>query len=46
MDNQENLKEYMESCFGDETGSPCIAEYEWHEPYVPKDWKIVLNGME
>lgn len=44
--NQENLKEYMESCFGDEIGSPRIAEYEWHEPYVTKEWEIVLNDLD
>ena len=45
QDNPENLKEYMESCFGDKEGSPRIAEYEWREPYVTKDWEIFLNGL-
>ena len=44
--NPENLKEYMESCFGDKEGSPRIAEYEWREPYVTKDWEIFLNGLD
>ena len=45
-DNPENLKEYIESCFGDKEGSPRIAEYEYHEPYVIKDWEIFLNGLD
>ena len=43
--NPENLKYYMDFCFGDEDGSPRIAEYEYHEPYVTRDWKIFLNGL-
>ena len=45
-DNPENLKEYMESCFGDKEGYPRIAEYEYHEPYLVKDWEVFLNGLD
>lgn len=41
--NPENLKHYMDFCFGDKDGSPRIAQYEYHEPYVTKDWEIFLN---
>ncbi len=45
-ENPENLKEYMEACFGDKEGSPRIAEYEYHEPYVIKEWEVFLNGLD
>ena len=32
--NPENLKEYINSCFGNKDGSPSIAQYEYNEPYV------------
>lgn len=44
--NPENLKEYMDSCFGNKDGSPRIAQYEYNEPYVTKDWESFLNGLD
>lgn len=44
--NPENLKHYMDFCFGDKEGSPRIAEYEYLEPYVIKDWEVFLNGLD
>lgn len=38
--NPENLKEYMNLFFCDNDGSPRIAEYEYREPYVIKNWEI------
>jgi hypothetical protein len=43
--NPENLKEYMNLFFCDNDGSPRIAEYEYREPYVIKDWEIFLNVL-
>ena len=45
-ENPVHVKEYMESCFGDKEGSPRIAEYEYLEPYVIKDWEVFLNGLD
>lgn len=40
------LKEYMSFCIKMKDGHPCIAEYEWNEPYVTEDCEIFLNSLK
>ena len=33
----------MDVCFGDENGSPRIAQYKYYEPYIIKVWETFLK---